>query len=780
MAPATPPGPGSLSIQPVAVAQLPASPQHPLLIQSQSQAESEGLNLGEVWQAMRRRRRIALLVGSSVAAVFFGLTLWERAFSPVYQGGFQILISDPISTDTGGAAGGEAIETLARNRTNIDFPSLVETLRSPMVLDPLRRQLGSAGYLLSSAVITQSANSVLVVTLSGNKPEEVQKALESLSKAYLNFAIQQRQQQLNEGLKFLNEQEPMLQQTVNTLQSSLAKFRQKYNLLVPETEAGSIKSESDSLNAQLRQLDAERSRLSRLRQGVISGALTSSSFSTGAADGVTVSQANSDLLAQLQSVEQQLSLARATYLGSTPRVQSLSSLRNRLADQLRANQVEAIDTALMLNATQAQSALDQQRQLDLKFLKQPDLIKDYELIQQRLSVAQDNLVSFLNTRSTFQLERAQKAVPWSLISPPGVNWNPVGPNVGQGFLKAVLFGLIAGIAAAVARDRLDHVFRTSSEVRDLLNVPLLGHVPYLPFFKDVRDNGRFMIEELDRDSAKVDSIAGPTLVGSLTATQVYQRFAYKEAFRNLYTSLRFLNTDQKLLSVGLTSCTPNEGKSLVNVLLAKTVSEMGQRVLLIDVDMRKPQIHLRLGVNNLIGLSTLLTNDHRWQQALVPVPGYDNWWVIPAGIRPPDPTRLLSSSRMQELLAEIKDSAKFDLILFDTPPVIGLADTALLSQHMDGLILLVSLDRVDRDLPKDALARINSAGAPLLGIVTNAVKEETETTGPTIYERYGYSEVISSSDDGYQSPASTYPGRLRLALHEIQQRTLSFIRWING
>jgi len=130
------------------------SPQYIGLSQEQPQAEAEGLKLGEIWQAMRRRRRIALLVGSSIALISFGSTLWERIFSPVYQGSFQILISDPISTDSG-ASGGEAIETAARNRTRIDFPSLVETLRSPMVLDPLRRQLGSAGQLLGGAVIIQ-------------------------------------------------------------------------------------------------------------------------------------------------------------------------------------------------------------------------------------------------------------------------------------------------------------------------------------------------------------------------------------------------------------------------------------------------------------------------------------------------------------------------------------------------------------------------------------------------------------------------------------------------
>ena len=272
-------------------------------------------------------------------------------------------------------------------------------------------------------------------------------------------------------------------------------------------------------------------------------------------------------------------------------------------------------------------------------------------------------------------------------------------------------------------------------------------------------------------------MAGPYLAGSTPVAQIYQRFAYKEAFRNLYTSLRFLSTDQKLLTVGLTSSTPSEGKSLVNVLLAKTVSEMGQRVLLIDADMRKPQVHLRLGLNNLLGLSSLLTEDDHWGKALLPVPGYDNWWVIPAGRRPPDPTRLLSSGRIKELLQEISQSGQFDLILFDTPPVLGMADTPLLAQHLDGLILLVSLDRVDRNLPKEALARIGSTGAPLLGLITNAIKEEERSPNETLYQRYGYAEVDGESDQA-NVPATAVGGWPQLL--QLRKQGKGLLRWIDG
>jgi capsular exopolysaccharide synthesis family protein len=314
-----------------------------------------------------------------------------------------------------------------------------------------------------------------------------------------------------------------------------------------------------------------------------------------------------------------------------------------------------------------------------------------------------------------------------------------------------MLGLVSGVGAGLLRDRLDRGYRNPGEVKEELGEALLGHIPHVAFFQGVREDKRFLLQELDLNSAKPsaaegagadagagaspDTPAQPGLTG-------YQRFFYQEAFRNLFTSIRFLSSDKPIRSLALTSSLPAEGKSLVNVLLAKTLSEMGQRVLLVDADMRKPQIHHRLGLNNLTGLSNLLTEPNlHWRDVIQTVQGYENWSVLTSGTRPPDTTRLLSSKRMQELVQELGNSDQFDLVLFDTPPVLGLADAPLLAQHLDGLILLVSLDRVDRGLPKEAISRVRSSGAQVLGVVTNAVKEESEHNAAYGYGnryKYGY------------------------------------------
>jgi len=394
--------------------------------------------------------------------------------------------------------------------------------------------------------------------------------------------------------------------------------------------------------------------------------------------------------------------------------------------------LEAIDAALALNQSRMVTASGQQSQLDARFQLQPALIKQYDQLQQKLTIAQDNLAGLIKAKENFQLEIAQRTVPWTVIAQPEIDPNPVKPSVPRNLALGIVLGLVAGAGAGLVRDRFDHVFHSPTEVTDDLHQPLLGHVPHVPFFKGVREEKRFLVESVSQSESDPGE----------RKRQRYDRFFYQEAFRNLFTSLRFLNTGRPLRSVALTSSLPAEGKSLLNVLLAKTLSEMGQRVLLVDADLRKPQLHHRLGVNNLVGLTNLLTEDGLdWREVIQGVKGYDGWDVLTAGRVPPDPARLLSSSRMHDLVRDLAQSGQFDLIVYDTPPVLGLADAALVAEHLDGLMLLVSLDRVDRGLPREAIARIRSSGAALLGIVTNAVKEEKSSGGGSYgygYGKYGY------------------------------------------
>ncbi len=712
----------------------------------------------------RRKKLIAITAGVVISAMSLQL-LTERIFNPVYQGSFRLLIKDPISNNPSGQSAQESntnFQNLALNSINNDLPTLIAVMRSYLVLEPLAKRIGiNEGSLASRISITPEGGGprnigagILKVSLKGKDPEEDKLLLAELANTYLKTAQRQRQQRLRDGLAFLDQQAPDLEEKTAEVLNELESFRKQNRLINAADEAATAESNLASKEQGLLGLKNTRRNLEQIRIQVAAGNLSSSGFQGSISSGqngsmsggsnstsgssiigsLNITGIDPGLVEQLTSVEEALAEARSTYQPNSSVVQSLVQKKAQIEPLLLASQLQAIDTALQVNADQINSTEEEVNRLNQNFSRQPALIKAYEKLIGRLQLVQGNLAALTSAQESFRLELAQNSVPWRLISPPTMNPNPIEPRVGNGLFKAIFLGLFSGLGIGLLRERFDHVFHNPEEVKEELGLALLGHIPHVEFFEGVREDKRFLLSELDSNSdvAKNKEKADIKL-------KSYQRFFYQEAFRNLFTSIRFLNSDQPLKTIALTSSLPAEGKSLVNVLLAKTLSEMGQRVLLIDADLRKPQMHTRLGLNNLTGLSNLLTeSEQSWNNALQNVPGYDNWKVLTAGRRPPDPTRLLSSNRMHSLIDELANSDDFDLILFDTPPVLGLADAALVAEHCDGLMLLVSLERVDRGMPKDSVNRILASGAPLLGLVTNGIKQSKESRSAYGYGQYGY------------------------------------------
>ena len=233
------------------------------------------IDLRELWRALRRRKKLVGVTAGAVVALSALVTIYQRVFTPVFQGSFSLLITDPISNDEGGgrgaaaaAANGTMFEALARNTTSNDIPTLIEVLRSPVLLAPIAAQFDLTTKALANRVEISTggekrseAEGVLNVSLTGREPEEDQRLLEALSKTYLQAALQQRQQRLADGLTFLNKQGPLLEARTATVQGELAAFRERHNLLEPTEEGIALKQRMAELDTQVMGLEAERARL---------------------------------------------------------------------------------------------------------------------------------------------------------------------------------------------------------------------------------------------------------------------------------------------------------------------------------------------------------------------------------------------------------------------------------------------------------------------------------------------------------------------------------------
>ncbi|MEI2392038.1 CpsD/CapB family tyrosine-protein kinase [Priestia megaterium] len=204
-----------------------------------------------------------------------------------------------------------------------------------------------------------------------------------------------------------------------------------------------------------------------------------------------------------------------------------------------------------------------------------------------------------------------------------------------------------------------------------------------------------------------------------------------EQYRTIRTNIQFSGADEEIKSIVLTSTGPGEGKSTTASNLATVYAQQGLRVLLIDADLRKPTAHYTFRLENHVGLTNVLTKQSTLGQAVqgTEVP---ELFLLTSGPIPPNPAELLASNNMTELLKEMKE--QFDMVVFDTPPVLAVADAQILANQVDGSILVVSSGKTDKEAAVKAKELLLKANAKLLGAVLNNRKMEE---GSDYYYYYG-------------------------------------------
>ena len=214
-----------------------------------------------------------------------------------------------------------------------------------------------------------------------------------------------------------------------------------------------------------------------------------------------------------------------------------------------------------------------------------------------------------------------------------------------------------------------------------------------------------------------------------------------EAFRDLRTSLRFLSLDRPLPSVQVTSPKPGDGKTTTAVNLAVASAAAGQRTVLVDLDLRKPQVHSYFGIANDGGFTDVLLDGVATREIAHAPPDFPLLRVVPSGPLPPDPSELISGADAAHLLRDLADGA--DLVIIDSPPVLAVSDPTVLSGLVSGVILVVSAGSTDRRQVGRALDRLRQVDAPLLGTVFNGDSDHDRER-----YRYTYGYRHAPSQDG--------------------------------
>jgi len=755
-----------------------------------SRNDEENLTLSQIFSILIRRSKLFGIVTLFFFSGSVLFTIYQRTTNPIYRGAFTIMTSDPLGADDGKAPGDGtsiALKTLT-SRSKVDFPTLKIFLKSSLALKPLANEMNLSVDFLERVITikddskARTKGKIIDVYINLKDYKLGKKLISNLSETYMQLAVDMRRKRLNDGLDFLNSQLPEINQKQEKVKSDLSNFRKKYTFIDPRLDGLGIQDNIRKYKDSIKLINLNLTNLEELKNDVESGKLTSVEFKEkfggdNSGFGVEVKNANSPIIKEALKMEEKLEKQKGVFKDESLVVQNIKDHLDSIRPSVIKAQLESIEAASNFYKDKLSSYEITINNYKNDFALQPDIIKDYENINKEVLINEENLKSLIRAREVFRLEIAQKTAPWVLISPPRMSSSPTGPNILKYLLWGALISVSLGGLITYIRDRLDNVYHDPDTIIDDIGSISLGLIPYISFFEGIREQKKFILKNLDKQiEDNVKNAKESSTANNKENISSYQRFFYQEAFRNILTSIRFLESDKEINVVTITSSVPAEGKTLVNILLAKTYSELDKKVLIIDGDMRKPQLHYRLGMNNILGLSNILTDSSLdVSKVIKKVEGYENWDVITSGFVPPDPTRLLSSDRMKEFITTLKNSKKYDIVIFDCPPVVGLADASLIAEKTDGMILLVSLDKVPVGLPLEAKRIMKNSGAEFLGIIINSMKETKNNL--LTNKSYGYGDIYAQYAE--EENLSEELNSKQILLNKIKDFLNKLIKWLD-
>ncbi len=379
---------------------------------------------------------------------------------------------------------------------------------------------------------------------------------------------------------------------------------------------------------------------------------------------------------------------------------------------------------------------------EAEITKMQSAIVFYKTLSYEVESLKTRLNSLLNIQTQINVSKeleSLKASNISVVDPAGVPGSPVSPNKTMNLLLALLFGLFGGVGLCFLLDYLDNTVKGPEEVEKLTGLPALGVIPLLES-EDSHRKGRWLLEygASSRDKDANPEETRPKAKDIELINHLYPRLAIADDYRTVRTSILLSYAESPPKVIALTSSLPVEGKSSTVANLAVAFAQLDKNVLLIDADIRKPRLHRIFKMGNMGGLSGFLAGKVELKEAIQRT-SIKNIWLLPSGPVPPNPSELLNSPRMKEMLEEVGKA--FDMVLLDTAPVLVTIDAVIVSTLVDGTVLVLKAGEITRKPLMSAVDELKRANAKIMGVIFNGLKGSQGKyfyRGYYPYYRYSY------------------------------------------
>lgn len=565
--------------------------------------------------------------------------------------------------------------------------------------------------------VRQFRNTTLIeIRVYSEDKQEAAEIANKVAEAYKAWRIDARMSGSRRGLEELRRKYAQQEMLVTNLQSQLYELRQRLQISDAVAEGGSpmttlepetlrrMMSEKISAETQLGIFEARLNDLRRMEKPELRKAILSISFDSPLAT----------LLQDLSSAEQRFTILKTEVTEENPEYKKLANLIKTINDQIdgrvagimlgEESKVQSYrETALRIGRAVEEARI---RDSESAMTNRP-YIKLRRDLETEAQVLQTMKFKLIQEEVNMQLPR-ESIVEITDGAQPGLR--PVRPNITLNITLGVIVGLIVGIGLAFFIEYLDTSVKTIDDVERALQAPVLGVIP---------QNVGFLIHD------------GPDS-------------PHAEAYRVLRTNVLFSRKDPNRNSLTVVSGGAGEGKSTTIFNLATVFAQNGQRVLLVDSDLRRPSLHKILNVSNSIGLTNLLLRQNTLEQ-VIQVTKEPNLDFLPSGKLPSSSMGILNSVQMKEFIKECK--ARYDFVFFDSPPIMGVSDASILASEVDMALLVVQYRKYPQAMTVRAKQMIEKVGGRCLGVLLNNINISQDSYY-YYYSGYYYDYYSKHDDEG--------------------------------
>jgi len=710
------------------------------------------VDLRDYWRVIKKRKTIIFLMVVLVGISSYGFAKLKEP-RPLFKTVSAIKIEQTANLAAllmgGYWVPSENMVTHAYILTS--FPVLVQSAKvmgwipNGLSQDDIRRDKQYFGVLerLKSMVTAEqeAGTKIINIEVVSDNPKEAAQVANTLAEAYRNYNIEEKNRKTIETKKFIENQLATTSQNLKMAEKELQNFREGYSLISIDDQTRmilerlfAVETEYEETRRRYRDM---KTQLAAMQKKDLRDAFNLLELLAAVPAEPTLSK--------LKSKISELALKRQTLL---------IHLTEKHPEVIEVDdQIEAVATETLQELRARAKALKRQtailgsklRQLRKENQNLPE--KDLQLVRLEREVQlQEVLYSQLKTKYQETLIQESGKVEQVAVVRPAME--PVQPfNIPSKLMivvTGIVMGLIIGVVLGFGAEVFDTSMGTIEDVEESLQVPVLGVIPYL-------DRGeKERLSEKDRASDLITHYDPKSLAA--------------EAFRSLRTNLQFMSLEINGKTFLITSSFVKEGKTLNVINLALSVAQAGEKVLLVEADLRKPLVYKNFGLPKDPGLTDYVLGNYDWSEIvntisdvmlgdfemedILRTPGLDNLHIVIAGTRPPNPTEILSSNRFREFLERAK--SEYDYVFIDAPPILPVADATEIAPLVDGVMLVYTVGRIARGVLKRAKASLDNVDARVLGVILNNVKAEM---GPDYFRYhtqyyYGQESEASPKDSG--------------------------------